>query len=62
MKGKLHLVGPDGAVDLRAKVVKHKTRFSWHGKLKNYQGWHGQLVIDDDKFDVVVHGDYLDIS
>jgi hypothetical protein len=62
-KGRLHLEGPDGPVDLRAKVVQHKTRFSWHGKLKNYQGWHGRLVIDDDgEFEVVAHGDYLDVT
>ena len=64
MRGQLHFDGPDGSIDLRARVVRHPDdRFSWHGRLARYDGWHGRLHIDDrGDFDVVVHGAYLDVA
>lgn len=66
MKAHLRLTGPDGPVELRARVVRlstgTSTLFSWHGHLASYRGLPGRLLLDDNvMFDVVVRGGYLEV-
>ncbi len=52
MRGTLQLIGPSGAVELRARVVRYQLddgdRISFHANLARYEGLHGVLRLDDD--------------
>jgi hypothetical protein len=52
VRGTLQLIGPTGAVELRARVVRYHLddgdRISFHANLARYEGLHGTLTTDDD--------------
>jgi hypothetical protein len=63
----LQLDGPDGPVELDAKVVWHHfvdfDRLSFHRRLGRYQGQTGELFLDDGRsVQVTVDGSWLDIK
>jgi len=67
MRGMLHLEGPDGPIDLQARIVPHRVghnlRYSWHGRLGGYEGSHGKLSREDGvTVAVVVSHGYLDVE
>jgi hypothetical protein len=51
VRGTLQLIGPSGAVELRARVVRYHLddgdRISFHANLARYEGLHGTLRLDD---------------
>jgi hypothetical protein len=66
MRAHLHLTGPDGPIELRARVVRlstgTSTLFSWHGHLGSCRGLPGRLLLDDNGvFDVIGRGGYLEV-
>jgi hypothetical protein len=67
MRGTLELIGPSGAVELRARVVRHRLdtgdRVSFHAYLSRYEGQHGTLRLDDNtSMEVRVFGGWLAVT
>jgi hypothetical protein len=52
VRGTLQLIGPSGAVELRARAVRYHLdggdRISFHANLARYEGLHGTLKLDDE--------------
>jgi hypothetical protein len=67
VRGTLQLIGPSGAVELRARAVRHHLddgdRISFHAHLGHYEGQHGTLRLDDNTtVDVTVADGWLAVG
>jgi hypothetical protein len=67
VRGTLQLLGPSGAVELRARAVRYHLdagdRVSFHANLGPYEGRRGTLKFDDDTtVDVTVADGWLAIG